>query len=459
MIYWDRRVSSNLLDLAEVEVVTVPCIAPLPHRFIHGRPVRPGEFLNREAELRTIFNRLRNGESTAVVGEPHIGKTSLLLQLADEGTQRAYLGEDARRLVVSLIDLHPISNDYTPVAFWEEALEPVRKHPGHAATTRRLEQATQAQYTRRPLERLFNHLAQRGRWLTLMLDEFERLLIHPNFQDPAFFALLRSLATRTGGLALASASRLSVAEMNERGRGLLDTGSPFFNNVIEVRLRPFDEKAADALLGQAGEALSLDERRFVRRVAGCHPYLLQAMAAALVEATGDDRHARAAETFYARISFHFDDLWRTLDDHARTTAVILSLVELGGRALGKDFAYGEIERVDAFGPELQKLAERGLAERVSEGWQFDWQHLLLWRGERWTVGAQAFAWWVRDVAIAEVRRVPTYEEWLVNKRYRLLLTKEQWDRLLSTVRNTPEWAVRGVGGLARSLFEELVRRK
>jgi len=45
--------------------------------FIYGRPVRPGEFLNREAELRTIFNRLRNGESTAVVGEPHIGKRSL----------------------------------------------------------------------------------------------------------------------------------------------------------------------------------------------------------------------------------------------------------------------------------------------------------------------------------------------------------------------------------------------
>ena len=45
-----------------------------PQPFIYGRPVRPGEFLNREAELRTIFNRLRNGESTAVVGEPHLAK-------------------------------------------------------------------------------------------------------------------------------------------------------------------------------------------------------------------------------------------------------------------------------------------------------------------------------------------------------------------------------------------------
>ncbi|NIV38116.1 MAG: hypothetical protein GWN58_54490, partial [Anaerolineae bacterium] len=49
----------------------------------------------------------------------------------------------------------------------------------------------------------------------------------------------------------------------------------------------------------------------------------------MVETKGEDRQGRAAERFYERISFHFDDLWRTLDDRTRTTAVILSLVELG----------------------------------------------------------------------------------------------------------------------------------
>lgn len=430
-----------------------------PHPFIYGRPVRPGEFLDREAELRTIFNRLRNCESTAIVGEPHIGKSSLLLQLADEDTLRIYLGDDARCLVVFPLDLQPISSNYTPTDFWAEVLEPLQGHPGHRTTARLLEQATEAGYARRALERLFNHLGKQGRRLVLLLDEFERLLIHRNFQDPSFFALLRSLATRTGGLALVPASRLSVAEMNEQGRGLLDTGSPFFNNVIEVRLRPFDEQTVDALLDWTGELLSLDDRRFIRRVAGHHPFLLQAMAAALVEITGDDCQARAAQSFYEGISFHFDDLWRGLDDRTRTTAVILSLVELGGRALGRDFSYGEIEKVDAFGPELRKLAERGLAEQVGEGWQFDRKHLLLWHGERWTVGAQAFAWWIRDVVIADARRVPAYDEWLANKRYRFLLTQEQGDWLVGMVRNAPEWGVRSVGALARALFDELVRRK
>jgi hypothetical protein len=431
-----------------------------PHPFIYGRPVRPGEFLDREAELRTIFNRLRNRESTAVVGEPHIGKSSLLLQLADEATQRKYLGDDARCLVVSLLDLQPISGDYTPTDFWEEVLEPLREHPGHRTTARRLGEAAETDYARHSLKRLFNRLGRQDHRLVLLLDEFERLLIHPSFQDPSFFGLLRHLATLTGGLALVPASRLSLREMNEQGRGLLDTGSPFFNNVIEVRLRPFDEQTIDALLDRAGETFSPDDRRFIRRVAGRHPFLLQAMVAALVEITGDDCQARAAQSFYEGISFHFDDLWRGLDDRTRTTAVILSLVELGGRALGRDFAYGEIERADAFGPELRRLAESGLAERASGGWQFDREHLLLWRGERWTVGAQAFAWWVRDVIVARSRRVPSCEEWLANKGYRFLLTQEQWDRLVSTIRNAPGWAGqltgRVVGALAATLFDELV---
>jgi len=433
--------------------------AMTPSPFICGRPVKPREFLNREDELRTIFNRLRNGESTALVGEPHIGKTSLLMKLADQTTQRAYLGSDASRLAVVSLDLHPIDACFTPTVFWKEALEPLKEHPGDAATARRLKESAQSDYDRRSLERLFNHLGTQGRRLVLLIDEFEQLLSHPNFHAPAFFALLRSLATRTGGLALVTASRLSVAEMNERGQGLLDTGSPFFNNVIEVRLRPFDEKTTNALLDRAGDAFSPDDRRFICRVAGHHPFLLQAMAATLLETPGDDRHARAAEAFYDRISFHFDDLWRTLDDRTRTTAVILSLVELGKRALGQRFACGEIENVPAFGPELRKLAERGLAEQVGKGWQFDTEHLLLWRGEQWTVGAQAFAWWVRDVVIAEARRVPAYDEWLADKRYRFLLTQEQWDWLVGMVRNMPEWAVKGIAALARTLFEELTRKR
>jgi AAA+ ATPase superfamily predicted ATPase len=431
------------------------------HDFVYGRPVGPGEFLDREGELRTVFNRLRSGECAAVVGEPHIGKSSLLLQLVDEPTQRTYLGDDVQGLMISLFDLQPVPSDYTPIAFWEETLEPLRRRFAQDTTiVQRLEEAAQRGYAYRPLERVLNSLGQQGQRFVLLLDEFERLLVHPNFQDPSFFAQLRSLGS-LDGLSFVTASRLSLAEMNELGRHLLNVGSPLFNLFSEVRLRSFDEHTVNQLLDRAAGAFAPAEQRFIRRVAGRHPFLLQAMAASLLETTtGEDRYARAAERFYEQIASHFNDVWYTLDERARTTAVILALVELGQRALRWGFASREIERMeiehaDIFDLELRRLAERDLAEPVSEGWQFDRQHLPLWKGERWTVGAQVFAWWVRDVVITGVRPVPAYDEWLDNRAYCLLLTQEQWDWLVSTVRNAPEWALQGVGGLARELFEEL----
>ncbi len=426
--------------------------------FIYGRPVRPGEFHNREAELSSVFNRLIHDESTAIVGEPHIGKTSFLLKMADSATQRFYMSEKADRTTFTFINLHRIGNDYNPAQFWEEALEALFEKPGHAATAKRLQETRDAGFESRSIEKIFTHLGEQQKLVVLLLDEFERLLKHPNFQDPSFFALLRSVASLTGGLAIIPATRLSVATMNELGRGLLDTGSPFFNIMIEVKLDLFDESSLDTLLDQAGELLGPDDRRYIRRVAGRHPFLHQAMAASLVESSGENHPDKVAERFYGMISFHFDDLWATLDDRTRTTAVILSLVELGGRGLGESFAYGEIENAAAFGPELRNLEERGLAEQAGKGWQFDREHLLLWRGERWTVSAQAFCWWIRDVIIAQSRVVPGYEEWLRNKRYvvRDLLTQAQWEGLVNTVRKSPEWAVRGVGALGRSLFAELM---
>jgi hypothetical protein len=418
--------------------------------------VRPKEFLGRSAELRAVFNRLRNGESTAVVGDPHIGKTSFLLKVSDPETQKEYLGPIAESMVFTSLDLHPIGNDYDVQTFWQEALYSLQDNPGDHAAARLLEKATSSGYARLDLDRLFTHLGNSNRRLVLLLDEFERLLKHRNFQDAAFFALLRSLSTRTGGLSLVTASRISVAAMNLIGRGLLDTGSPFFNNVIEIRLRALSDKDISILLARAGEALSLSDQRFVCRLAGRNPFLLQAMCGTMLDTEGENRQARAAETFYDRIAFHFDDLWQTMDDPTRTTSVILSLVEFGGRALGSDFSFGEIEKIDAFGPELRKLAERGLVEQVDEGWKFDTEHLLLWHGERWSVSTQVFTWWVRDVVMLGTRQLPSYDEWLENKRYSFLLTQEQWEGLSRTAQKVPDWAIKGVTGLASSLFQEIL---
>ncbi|NUM48652.1 MAG: ATP-binding protein [Anaerolineales bacterium] len=427
--------------------------------YIYGPPARGKSFINRESELQTLFNRLRTGQSTAIIGEPHVGKTSLLLKMDEPETQAHYLTEDEiGRIQVRFLNLHRPESKENPATFWQRALRELREKPGNRLVSARLKAAETAQYDQDSLESLFETLAEHGRKLVLLLDEFEGLLIHPGFKDPAFFASLRSLSNNTGGLVLILASRKTVEEMNELGYGLLASGSPLFNNNISVFLRPFDTLAVETLLNFAGDQFSSKERQFVRRVAGNNPFLLQAMAGTLWETTGSDRHIRAAEMFFERVSFQYKDLWDSFDDATRTTSVILSLLELGGRALGREFNYGEVERVDAFGPELRKLARRGLAEcleKNEKGWIFDWEHWLVWRGERWTVSSQAFVWWVRDMAIAQTRQIPKYDEWLANQRYRGLFTEKQWNDLHAHFKRLPPSALYGVAELANALWTQI----
>jgi hypothetical protein len=170
-------------------------------------------------------------------------------------------------------------------------------------------------------------------------------------------------------------------------------------------------------------------------------------------------YEKAAEAYFERISAHFEAIWNSLDDNTRTAAVILSLVELNGKARGQKYSFREIEDTDAFGPELNKLKKIGLAEQVSDGWQFDAEHLMVWRGQKWTIKMLSFTWWIRDAVIAEKRTIPGYNDWLTNKRYRIFLTDQQWNTLASTLRGAPEWAVKGVAGLARTLFDEIVKNK
>jgi len=427
--------------------------------FTYGRPVRGEQFINRTDELREVLNRIYNGDSTAVVGEPHIGKTSFLLRLSDPKVLQNHFEDREKDFIFNFLNLHEVPFSYSPEQFWLESLQPLIEHPGNIGLSQCLQKAQKSSYSRPEMNALFKKISASGKTLVLLLDEFERLLEHPNFKDPSFFALLRSISSTVGGLVIVVASRITLDEMNRRGKKMLDTGSPLFNNMIEVRLKPFDNDAIKTFFENCGNTgFTVNDILFIRRVAGRHPFLLQGMSASLFNSKKDDRYACAAENFYEGQRSHFSDLWGALDASTRTTATILTVLEFGGRALGKDFSYGEIENVEKFGPYLRKLLEQGLAEKIGDNWEFDQEHILIWRGERWTVGSQAFAWWIRDSVILGSQDIPDVHNWLYNQSYSGLLTQKQWDDLISLVKKAPDWAVRGVGNLARTLFDELLRK-
>jgi len=438
--------------------------------FVYGPPVSNSYFINREEDLRYIFGRLLTlGQSTAITGEPHVGKTSLLFQLCDPKVQKHYLGTKAKRINFVYINLYGVDKNYTPKDFWGQALENLEKSDEKIKElTKRIGLTDYSD--KRAWEVLFRYLIDQKRQLVLLLDEFDVLLPakdpRPNFGEFSFFAILRDLDAYPS-FSFITTSRTPVKELNHRASQLPGSGgSQVFNTQVELKLRPFDDAAIALLLGRAGDKFSNNDKGFIRRIAGRNPFLLQALCGFMLDENGDDRIDRATEKFFDAAAQHFEDLWNNLDDNTKTTSVILSLAELNGQAQGRDFSFGEIEHSDRLEPELRRLRELGLAELVEKkdekawfNWIFEADKLLVWRGERWAISSKAFAWWVRDVVIAETRSVSTYDEWLKKKKYTLFLTEEQWKGISSTLRKTPNWAFSSIGALAKSVFEAITQKR
>ncbi len=71
--------------------------------FYYGNPAPPEHFLGRQEELRRIVSRMLGCQSTAIIGEPHSGKTSLLLYLVAPENRKALYGEQNEKQFLSLV--------------------------------------------------------------------------------------------------------------------------------------------------------------------------------------------------------------------------------------------------------------------------------------------------------------------------------------------------------------------
>ena len=64
--------------------------------FTYGNPIsEPGRFFGRRREVEQVYSRLLNAEaeSSSLVGERRIGKTSLLQYLMHPDVRRRYVGQ------------------------------------------------------------------------------------------------------------------------------------------------------------------------------------------------------------------------------------------------------------------------------------------------------------------------------------------------------------------------------
>ncbi len=173
------------------------------------------------------------GQSCALVGERRIGKSSLLVCLADPRSHQPWLEENEILMPISLDFLG--FREIGAGDLWYEICDALAeaggvRPPGEPSFT--------------GVRRLLRGLTREGARIVLLCDEFELAVENPHL-DEGFFGALRSLAA-SAGVAFVTASRLSLLELDqyrdEKVRrkvlgSLSSISSPSFRSALSKRSR------------------------------------------------------------------------------------------------------------------------------------------------------------------------------------------------------------------------------
>lgn len=230
-------------------------------------------FYGRGEELQQAIDHIRSGECCSVVGEPKIGKSSLLSYLRDAGTMREK-GIDPREYVVVYFDFQ-LDLRITQLVLWQTLLEELASKIVDEALCEeisRLCHQTNISFT--ALRSVMRKVVKEGYKVVFLFDEFEYVARNRSAFDVDFPAGLRSLANELG-IMYVTASRLGLRELFSEDRSV---SSPFFNIFIEIRLGLLKECEAIDLIMQANRpvepSLSAEVDHILRK-AGRHPFALQ----------------------------------------------------------------------------------------------------------------------------------------------------------------------------------------
>lgn len=397
----------------------------MPNPFFYGTPIDTKHFLNRQKTISRVVSRILNGgQSTAIVGEPRMGKTSLLEYLASPENCNDLYSEQGNSLIFKIVDIQMLSGKFNQSEFWEQALVPIVEKIIEAnpdtLLAKHYQLCRENQFGTFTLERFFKQL-QQDKWrLVLLMDEFDLLLHHPVLNSAEFFGSLRALVSRScGALAVVIASRQSLATLNFKTQEFNPTGSPYFNIFAEVNLGAFPNKDVAALLNRADTHFSSADRRYIVAVAGGHPYLLQVAASAMWDETiGESsdpyrRYLSVGQRIYQEVRSHFADTWRVWSPATRKAVTTIAIAQVPYLLKNREFlTQAFIKGLPDFSPEINDLKTIGL---VAEDDGID--GCVITQG--------AMLWWLADELLRTVRNDTIFESWLRDQEFVGLLTRKE----------------------------------
>ncbi|NOH02491.1 MAG: AAA family ATPase [Chloroflexi bacterium] len=337
--------------------------------FTFGNPIKdPSRFYGRKAEIRQIVNRLLSSahESTSIIGERRIGKTSLLNHLAHPEVS-AGLGLTPDKFCLVYVDFQGLT-DITPQRFWQRVLKKMEQSICDESLKPSIEKlGNQSNFDLFDLEDLFEASMNKGLTMVLLMDEFEYVTENPHFKSD-FFGGLRALAIHHG-VALVPATRRELVDLCHSDE---IKGSPFFNIFANVVLRPFNRGEVDELLEgyTKGNELALtpQEKDFIGGLGGGYPIFVQIAGHYLLEGraqglTGEALTKFAVSSFDQQAESHFTYLWSHCSESEKIT--LLVLMALGRQKPSKKTIPNleNLSRLRARAPQdLTALSKRGLVD-------------------------------------------------------------------------------------------------
>lgn len=387
--------------------------------FTYGNPISdPSRFFGREREITQIFNRLCNVEleSSSLVGERRIGKTSLLSYIARPEVRQAH-GLDPDAYFVVYQDLQIPSLAASPTKLWQRLLQQIARQCPDDEINQRIETIRKSnengtgndEMDNFVLDELFDLIDEKDMHVIFLFDEFETITDNPNFGID-FYNGMRSLAIHHN-LAIITASRHELIELcqSEEIRA-----SPFFNIFATISMRLLSEEDArqliDAYLADSGVSFTDAEIGTVRIISGCHPYFLQVACHFLFESYRTALGPNARLTFM-RARFreeatpHLGDFWRVSNDHEKIVLTAITLLARQGDGKVSGFRADQLTDVYSRSEQtLERLGKRGL---------------LVTGGETYALFSPILGEWIISEITNTLNDRHGYDEWLASNNGRL----------------------------------------
>jgi hypothetical protein len=330
----------KVIAVEQEKIARPKLVLHIPNNYIIGPPIRPESgrlFVGREDVFTKIeYLWLNVFQKTSVVlhGQRRMGKTSILYHLEQKlGSEYIPILADMQRhaavsstgaLLYNLADLIQRELELRGIFLPRPELSEYAGEPfiafGHF-----LDAAGEA-------------LDKKGRWVILMLDEFEKIeeKINAGVFGQDLLEHLRNAMQHRPRFVLIFAGCHTLEDMCR------EYWSPFFGAAQSIKVSYLDEESARQLITNPWDGFELNyERDAIERIialTGCQPLLLQAVCSAVIEhinerlkregglvapqVTIEDVEAVSGKAL--KTSYYFDAVWRELEEGERLALAALA---------------------------------------------------------------------------------------------------------------------------------------